>query len=344
MNKPRILVSHKFFLKGFFICSLCTFGNNSVLAKSLDFNSDPNMAMVSTEVKKICLQIQNKILPVEAQVTANAVKPSCDALNYYYGFDNNPNFVKARECAYLHKNYPVLTMIYANGKGTARNWDLALYYACRSGFAPAEIEGRVNHLTQLMHKNTNNFVFDMCDDVTSGYMMGQCAAIKERLQQSKRQIKLAKLTAHWNEQEQQALKTLKAATENFFKVRLDNEVDLSGSAREALLIEEREILEDNWLSSLEELNKNHFPEFDQAQYQQKDRELNQIYKKILSQKDFTAGTVNQKGIKRTQQAWVQYKNAWVVYGKNRYPQVSADSWQAWLTEQRIKMLQEFIDE
>jgi hypothetical protein len=40
----------------------------------------------------------------------------------------------------------LLTMIYANGKGAARNFDLALKFACEVDGAPAENGYRLEHL------------------------------------------------------------------------------------------------------------------------------------------------------------------------------------------------------
>jgi hypothetical protein len=37
------------------------------------------------------------------------------------------------------------------------------------------------------------------------------------------------------------------------------------------------------------------------------------------------------------------RDAWVEFGKLKYPQVSAVSWKAYLTEKRIPMLEEFVD-
>lgn len=301
--------------------------------------------LVSAETRAICLKSKNTLQATDVQndmVIARKLN-RCDAKSYYYGFDQKPDFVKARQCALLNKDYSILTMIYANGQGVARNWDQAIYFACQAGFAPAEVQDRVEHLTELKHKNSHATDFDFCDDVTSGYMMGQCAAIQERLQQANRQQQLQKIMANWNETDKKSFAKLKQAAEQFFNQRVENEVDLSGTGRAAFQIEERDSLENQLIASLQKINAGQLPNFTESQFQAKDLELNKIYRQIQAQKDFTAGTVTPSGIKKTQQAWLKYRDAWVEYGTTKYPDIKAESWQAWLTAQRIEMLKEYVE-
>jgi uncharacterized protein YecT (DUF1311 family) len=64
---------------------------------------------------------------------------------------------------------------------------------------------------------------------------------------------------------------------------------------------------------------------------------------IQSKKDFQWGSVKQADIKHTQRVWLKYREAWVTFGRQKYPQVSEDSWRMWLTKKRIAMLKEFLD-
>jgi hypothetical protein len=40
-----------------------------------------------------------------------------------------------------------------------------------------------------------------------------------------------------------------------------------------------------------------------------------------------------------QRAWLSYREAWVRFGRRRYPSVAGASWRTWLTRERIEMLQ-----
>jgi uncharacterized protein YecT (DUF1311 family) len=54
------------------------------------------------------------------------------------------------------------------------------------------------------------------------------------------------------------------------------------------------------------------------------------------------GTVTPEGIKAAQELWIAYRDAWVAFGKQRYPSVNAEGWKTFLTQQRIGMLNFFL--
>ncbi|MGI4827284.1 MAG: hypothetical protein ACRYFU_03700 [Janthinobacterium lividum] len=63
----------------------------------------------------------------------------------------------------------VLTMLYANGYGTPRDYKLALRFACEQSWASdAEFALRVGHLEALSHTPAQSYTFDLCEDTTSG--------------------------------------------------------------------------------------------------------------------------------------------------------------------------------
>jgi uncharacterized protein YecT (DUF1311 family) len=55
------------------------------------------------------------------------------------------------------------------------------------------------------------------------------------------------------------------------------------------------------------------------------------------------GTVTPNGVKLAQRAWLRYRDAWVKFGVVKYPAVSTDSWKTWLTQQRIPLLQPWLN-
>ncbi len=90
-------------------------------------------------------------------------------------------------------------MLYANGFGVERNYDLAIRFSCENASAAeAEMEGRIGHLEYLRdHPGVKAKRFDLCDDATSGLMEGQCAYIDEQPRIAKRERRIKALSAHW---------------------------------------------------------------------------------------------------------------------------------------------------
>lgn len=87
-------------------------------------------------------------------------------------------------------------MIYASGKGAQRNLDLALKFACEMAtIASAEKAGRVAHLEKLKAEGWTGSNFDVCDDITSGYMSGFCEDKPDRFDEAERGRKHYAITA-----------------------------------------------------------------------------------------------------------------------------------------------------
>ena len=121
-----------------------------------------------------CLRVRHA---VPAAPAAPAV-PACDARAAYYikldqAVTSAAEWAAVRACAAASNDSAVLSMLYANGLGVARNTDVATFHACSTGAAHAEMVARVAHLATLAPAAR----FDLCDDITSGRMGGECAAI-----------------------------------------------------------------------------------------------------------------------------------------------------------------------
>lgn len=291
--------------------------------------------------------------PIPQADTAGTVPAKCDSEELYYGFTAAPQPAQARQCAYRQRNRDdadsplsgaaILTMIYANGRGAARNFDLALRFACEAGGAGAEISGRVAHLEKLKAAHFAGTDFDFCNDITSGYMEGACADRDERLATAGRQKKLNATIARWSDADRKAFAQLQRAAEQFFTSREKEEVDLSGTARAALMIEERAQLDNDFVAALADFEAGKLPHFTEADDRNADARLNAVYAKALKAGGPGMGTVTPEGIRKTQRLWIPYRDQWVVFGRQKYPSVAQESWKTWVTEQRIKQLQDFVD-
>ena len=115
-----------------------------------------------------------------------ATLSDCSSASLYYGIGIQADPVRARQCALLETQGPdgndgpfmgigVLMMIYANGRGAARDLDLATSLACRIDGAPFEVHSRVKHLQKLKADHWNGDNFNYCADITSGIAGGLCA-------------------------------------------------------------------------------------------------------------------------------------------------------------------------
>jgi len=304
----------------------------------------------SAETNKICQQHKSVEFPAKDRPTAaeKAALAKCGSEDLYYGLGVPADPVKARKCAYaemaqgpqedgeIHGRV-MLIVIYANGEGADRNFDLAVRLACEAGGAPAEIDGRVAHLVKLKNSHWNGSDFSLCDDTTSGYMEGWCARLDEATKSQERKEKTAAIVARWKPAESAAFTQLQKAADEFIKARSANEVDLSGTGRVVFQIEEEAKQRDALLAALQQFEAGRLPKFSAAEFAKADADLNAVYR-TLQRDNLDAGTINKKDIKETQRIWLRYRDAWVVFGQMKYPSVSADGWKTWLTQERTQML------
>jgi uncharacterized protein YecT (DUF1311 family) len=296
------------------------------------------------------LQVTAPDLPTDSDRQSLA---SCKSEDLYFGFDSPPDPLKARKCAYIERENRaqandrvfgaagLLTMIYANGKGASRNFDLALKFACEVQGAEAENNGRFGHLLKLKREHWIGEDFSLCDDATSGFMDGWCAHIQERFNQVQRQRKLDGILEKWSFADRQAFAELQRSATNFFDASSSNEVDLSGTSRGAFEIGAAASLNDNFVAALESFERGQLPKFTTAEFGVADAKLNAVYAALQSTKHCLnmAGTVTPDGIKLAQRAWLAYREEWVRFGSRKYPSVAGDSWRTWLTREHIEMLQ-----
>ena len=279
----------------------------------------------------------------------------CVSDDLYYGTVRKSDPVKARLCAYLELEKErhsmddrvfgreaMLMMIYANGDGATRNFDLALKFACElADYASGpEMKGRVEHLEKLKREPWTGHDFDLCDDAQSSFMLGECVARDEQSDALERPKKIAALASHWSDAQRMALQRLQQAANEFFSSRAENELDLSGNGATLAYVSEIHSLNDALVENLEKFEKGKLPRFSAKEFVSADRELNSVYSALAKVGDLDQGSVTMVGIRKTERAWIRYRDAWVAFGQIRYPAMSAESWKTWLTLERTKMLRE----
>jgi len=281
----------------------------------------------------------------------------CDSNQLYYGVDGNgrgADFIAARACAYRERaakddgqfsGAMILTMVYANGLGVSRNIPLAKRFACELDGAPAEMDGRLAHLDAIGKGKPDKGRFDICDDITSGYMMGVCSEEAADFAKVRREDRLRAIVRTWTPAQQASFAALRKAADAFFDASSDGEIDQTGTARGALVTEAREALADGFLTALEGFEKGLVPKPGPAALKAEDAGLNTAYKTRLAEiakaeKDGEKGpgSVTAAGVRDAQRKWLVYREAWVKLGATRYPTVPADAWRAWLSHQRAELI------
>jgi hypothetical protein len=72
-----------------------------------------------------------------------------------------------------------------------------------------------------------------------------------------------------------------------------------------------------------------------------DAKLNRDYDQAVAESPVDCGNLDgcvaRGTLREMERAWIRYRDAWVAFGAERWPQVSADSWREYLTLQRIAM-------
>ena len=234
-----------------------------------------------------------------------------------------------------------LMMLYANGFGVQKNIPLAEKFACGLQTAPTEMESRLQHLENLKIK-VGSVPFDICDDITSGLMMGHCEARREALKKKTRDAKFMAIVARWPQPHRNAFAKLQAASKAFIQARANDEVDLSGTARSMLIIQEESIQERDFIQSVEAFEQKKDNRYASQVLFQENKKMSQLLKRIRETKDETIrGTVTNAQIVTTQEKWTKYLDAWIEFAKLRYPSVASDSVAAWFTKKRNHMLSSF---
>lgn len=286
----------------------------------------------------------------------------CDAQALYYGIDGKGrgrDDVAARHCAYrsmdggdglaqdddVFGGSGVLMMLYANGRGVARNIPLAKRFACDYGGAPAEIEGRLEHLDAIA-SGSDTQPMDLCDDVTSGMMMGVCSNRDAGYAKLTREQRWVALQAGWTPPQRAALAALRKAADAYFDSASTEEIDMSGTGRGMFATDAYEALDIALLGDVERFEQGARPLEQASDFAAADKSLNAVYRQTraaLQSSQVTGafgdyGTIDAHGVRATQRLWLGYREAWVAFAAVRYPQTAADAWRAWLTRVRTKAL------
>ncbi|MBK8804210.1 MAG: DUF1311 domain-containing protein [Fibrobacteres bacterium] len=305
-------------------------------------------------VEERCARHAQRAIPPRELASMDSLPKSdtCSSYAYYFGFGCVQDFGMAKAKAYVEREGKVddpfrgaslLSMIYANGHGAPRDLALAAKFSCEPNSAEAESEGRLDHLESLAEDDSPSGNFSICDDLTSGYMLSICANHWNRLHEIQLRETLAEIIRGWNKAERDSFERFREGFHEYNGHHAGNEVDMSGTARSAMYIEELERGEDSLVACLLRFEKDIFPKASPGQFRRSDSLLNRVYKRIQRDTASPMGTVQREGIRRTQRKWLLYRDAWVRFARVKYPTFDEISIKDWLTRDRIKELEDLAE-
>lgn len=273
----------------------------------------------------------------------------CDSTALYYGIGQTKNVHDARLCAHIEIEEQragtlggehVLIGVYANGEGVARNPELARRYACETYMAPAELQNLLTKIAALETHAGTTTPLVYCDEMTSGYMTGACADLADRNAALQRSARASAALGPSNPAQRKAWRALRKALQQFAEEHADNEIDLSGTQRGALMVQAEAETDEEFTRLLVALSANKKPEaFGLQPLAASERALSAAYR-AATQVEVNAMTVTAEGVRSTQRAWIGYRAAWLEFARVRFPDLKTDMLSAWLADRRTLQLKE----
>jgi uncharacterized protein YecT (DUF1311 family) len=252
--------------------------------------------------------------PAERQAFTSAPRACSD---YLHGFGVKQDRVQARKCC-LAKDacFSELAMIYANGWGVKRNYDLAARFICAAEeVAPAEASGMLEHL-QEMRASTAPAELDYCEHVTSGMGAAHCEHLEEQRQTRKNEARLAALEKGWDAATRKGFAALRQAAGKFFEgeASLRSDESRGGTIQSSEYVISRRQLHAQFIEAVERANTPPPLSATDEALKQADAELNATYRAKLAAGDKMA----QQLLKTAQRAWIPYRDAWVRFQQARW--------------------------
>ena len=231
-----------------------------------------------------------------------------------------------------------LAMIYAGGKGVAPNIPLAERFACDIAGSWDSGNEIAKMLEEKRKEGLTKVDFDICEDPSGRQLNFLC--IGRNGSRGADRVALAERRFNTgNAQQRAAFQRLLAARKAYLDAHVAEEPNgVSGAVQAA---EEEEIeVDDAWAESLDQFAKGKLPHYTATDFRKADAELNANYRKAL---DSTAHSdcdscLTTEQLRKSERAWIVYRDAWVAYGALRWPSITADSWRIWLTLERAEDL------
>ena len=331
----------------------------SILASSLSLAAQLEDADPATQNK--CAEYLKTPLPPEAEQAQQPKSwPECNSYKRYSGIGVTVEFAAARRCAWQERlaqlaglaprytsasvfcGSAMLTVLYTNGDGVQKNLPLALRFACEAAGAPAEISIRIEDIGSRFQKpGLAKKKFTFCDDITSGFMEGFCAAESSELEDLERSLALNALASKMTPVQRDSFNKLVKLEQAYASAHGAGEIDISGSARAMFEIDAEDTLRDDFAAAVQSFEAGGLPAKSRRAYRDADARLNSVYRKAIDQAEEHKndyGAVQPEGIRNAERAWLKYRDAWAEFARLRYPGVASDDLLVLLTNDRTSIL------
>ena len=303
--------------------------------------------------KAICRRLGKPQAPPADRPTPAQVRAlkGCDSEALYYGEKLPVDYAKARQCALIEAQgddetafagSTILMQIYANGRGVARDLDLATAYACQVDGSAFDVDARIRRLQAIKSKPA---AFDYCDGVSSDWSIAQCMARDSRAAAVRRDARIAALIGRLPRPARAAYPPLQAALNAFVEAHGHTEFDDAGTSGDFLAIGEEDSIRDQFEKDLRRLAGGDWPGATAADVRAADTALNASYRKALADSakadlDYQTGKAGK--LRAAQRAWIAYRDTYVRFAALAAPGLSVDAVTARLTRLRTAQLDDML--
>ena len=138
--------------------------------------------------------------------------------------------------------------------------------------------------------------------------------------------------------EKKAFQTFMEEANRFYEIQAKNGVNLEGTFE----VQEEIFFKRNLLSALEAFERGELPKYSAEEFQKSEAAEQATYLHTQNGPDSNWGTVTRESVHKSQDEWLRYRNAWIAFGRKKYPSVTEQSWKAWLDQDRTVMLNRFL--
>lgn len=237
----------------------------------------------------------------------------------------------------------VLAMIYGNGEGVKRNLPLARQFVCKANQPPAS-PTVIEQLALFNHIVATQGRFDFCKDSGGDFGRGAnyvCLGLElEKVRRTVHQQESA-ITAASAPELKRSFAALQRAWHALDEAKAHkDEIECGGGTGCGGMMEEADIGSMKpWLASLAAVRAGtaQAAGTDAATLAQLDTKLNIAYQQLLTNDGF-GGDQSVPTAREAERVWIKYREAWVTYGTQRWPETSADQWRAWQTAEWLRTL------
>ena len=288
----------------------------------------------------------------EPRLPSSLLKPDCDAEASYFGIGKPVDYKAAFTCAVAERashsidTYAniyfgpgILALLYANASGVPRDLALARRFACEDPWI--SYPDTLKELDKIEH-SAQPPKLDLCDVAITTPGINSCVYLQSRQADALRDTKIAAVRNALSPDAQHAFDQLKAAEAHFDDIRVQHEIDLTGTMRGIYIMDDEAKLRDQFLINLKRVAAPALNE--PTTLKAADIELNAAYRRLQATVPIHTpiyndpSTIDFTGIQATQRAWLPLRDAWQAYAIAVHSAAPIDKVVAMITVQRAHQL------